>query len=150
MSSTKKQSKTSGHRVRNTVRRVLLPIAVSLLSMIVVIAVLWLWKGDAASDFERLQGRWFRTDGGYVIEIHEVADDGTMVAGYFNPQPIHVSQANASREEDRTLVTVELRDVNYPGSTYILEYDRDRDMLEGFYYQAKLQQKFDVRFVRIQ
>ena len=43
---------------------------------------------------------------------------------------------------------VELRDVNYPGSTYSLRYDPARDVLEGAYFQAMEQQTFDVSFVR--
>ena len=35
---------------------------------------------------ERLQGRWRRPDGGYVIEIKEIDASGKMDAGYFNHQ----------------------------------------------------------------
>jgi hypothetical protein len=35
-----------------------------------------------------------------------------------------------------TQVVVELRDVNYPGSTYTLTYDPGTDRLTGTYYQA--------------
>jgi hypothetical protein len=45
-------------------------------------------------------------------------------------------------------VFVELRDVNYPGSTYALTYDAERDQLKGIYYQAAMQQQFEVFFVR--
>ena len=43
---------------------------------------------------------------------------------------------------------VELRDVNYPGSTYTLVYQPENDQLAGIYYQAALQQQFDVFFER--
>ena len=46
-------------------------------------------------------------------------------------------------------VFLELRDVHYPGSTYTLTYDPARDQLQGVYYQAALQQRFDVVFVRM-
>ena len=43
---------------------------------------------------------------------------------------------------------VELRDVNYPGSTYTLAYIPDRDILAGYYYQAVQGQTFEVVFER--
>jgi hypothetical protein len=46
-------------------------------------------------------------------------------------------------------VSVELQAPNYPGSTYTLTYDRGRDQLGGTYFQAALQQRFDVVFVRM-
>ena len=48
-----------------------------------------------------------------------------------------------------TKVFIELRDVNYPGSTYDLTYNPQADQLQGSYYQAALQQQFDVSFVRM-
>ena len=46
-------------------------------------------------------------------------------------------------------IFIELTDVNYPGSTYSLKYDRENDLLEGLYYQAALQRSFTVRFIRM-
>ena len=43
---------------------------------------------------------------------------------------------------------VELRDLHYPGSTYTLAYQPDRDRLVGIYYQAAIGQTFDVEFVK--
>jgi len=43
---------------------------------------------------------------------------------------------------------LELRDVNYPGSTYTLQYDASYDRLEGTYFQAVHRQTFDIEFVR--
>ena len=37
----------------------------------------------------------------------------------------------------------------YPGSTYTLTYDPRRDQLEGVYFQAAMQQRFDMVFVRL-
>jgi hypothetical protein len=99
--------------------------------------------------FDRLQGPWLRPDGGYVIDIRDVDASGKMHAGYFNPRPINVSQAEASREGDTTKVFIELRDVNYPGATYNLTYDPERDQLRGVYYQPALRQSFDVFFIRM-
>jgi hypothetical protein len=43
---------------------------------------------------EKVVGRWVRPDGGYVIHVREVKPDGSVDAGYFNPEEIHVSVAN--------------------------------------------------------
>jgi hypothetical protein len=97
---------------------------------------------------QKLEGRWLRTDGGYVLEVRSVAPDGRMDAAYFNPRPIHVAKAEASREGEGASLFVELRDVNYPGSTYSLRYDPGRDILEGTYFQALQGQTFVVSFER--
>lgn len=103
----------------------------------------------SAADYRPLIGRWQRTDGGYVIEIRRVAPDGTMQAGYFNPRPINVSRAEASIFKEHIKVEVELRDTGYPGSTYTLLYDPNKDALLGYYYQVVQRQNFDVIFVRM-
>ena len=98
--------------------------------------------------FDKLKGKWLRPDGGYILEIRSVEPDGKMDAGYFNPQSIHVAKAEAAQEGAVTKVSIELRDVNYPGSTYVLTYEAATDQLMGIYYQAALQQRFEVVFVR--
>ena len=97
----------------------------------------------------RRNDRWLRLDGGYVLEIRAVDAGGTIDAAYFNPQPIHVARAEATRDGSTLKVLVELRAPNYPGSTYTLTYDPSRDQLAGAYFQAALQQRFDVAFVRM-
>ena len=97
---------------------------------------------------QKLVGRWLRPDGGYILEIRNVTTDGKMQAGYFNPRPINVSRAEASLDGESVKVFVELRDVNYPGSTYTLVYLPQNDQLSGIYYQALQQQRFEVVFVR--
>ena len=103
-----------------------------------------------APGVQQLKGKWLRPDGGYVVDIKTVADGGTMDVAYFNPQPIKVSRAEASQEGATIKVFLELRDVHYPGSTYTLRYDPASDQLKGVYYQAALQQRFEVVFVRMQ
>ena len=97
---------------------------------------------------ERLVGRWVRPDGGYVLEIRSAKADGKLDAAYLNPRSIKVSRAEWRREEGRLLVFVELRDVNYPGSTYNLRFDPGKDRLVGAYYQAVQKQTFDVEFAK--
>lgn len=101
------------------------------------------------SGFQQLVGRWLRQDGGYVIEIRHVADTGTLDAVYLNPKPIHVAKAEASWEGSTMQVFVELRDVNYPGSTYTLQYYPATDQLKGIYYQAVARQQYEIVFERL-
>jgi hypothetical protein len=98
--------------------------------------------------FERLVGRWLRADGGYVLEIRAVSSEGRVEATYLNPRPINVARAEAERGGDIVTLVVELRDENYPGSTYRLWYDAGRDTLEGTYFQAAQRQTYDVAFER--
>jgi hypothetical protein len=99
-------------------------------------------------DANRLIGRWSRPDGGYMIEIRNFDAKGLADAGYFNPRPIHVSKAVVARRNEALELFMELRDEGYPGSTYTLVYDVQRDMLAGIYYQAAMNQSFDVIFLR--
>jgi hypothetical protein len=46
-------------------------------------------------------------------------------------------------------VFVELRDTNYPGSTYTMIYDPRDDVLKGIYYQAAIQESYEIVFVRM-
>lgn len=103
----------------------------------------------AAEDFQPLIGRWQRTDGSYVIEIRSIVPDGKIEAGYFNPRPINVEQAQASKDKELIKVEMTLRDFGYPGSTYTLVYLPEKDALLGQYYHAVSGQYFDVLFVRM-
>ena len=98
------------------------------------------------TDKNTLIGDWVRTDAQYLIRITEVNDDGTMTAQYFNPNPINVGKANWESNYGNLKVIVEMQDVNYPGSTYALNYLPDRDMLAGEYYQAVEGLTFYVEF----
>ena len=100
-------------------------------------------------NMQKLVGRWLRTDSPYVIEIREVSPDGTLRAAYYNPQPINVSAAKAKNKNGTTEVFVELSDAGYPGSNYTLDYDPQDDVLEGTYFQATLQQNYNVAFIRV-
>ena len=103
-----------------------------------------------APDFQTLVGRWVRIDSPYIIDIESAGQDGTLQAKYYNPRPINVSVAKAREKDGMLEVFVELRDVNYPGSTYTLTYDQARELLMGVYFQAAMQQKYNVVFCRQQ
>ena len=94
-------------------------------------------------------GKWQRPDGGYIVEIKGVDGSGKLDVAYFNPDPIHVSRAVAWRDKGTSRVVIELRDVNYPGSTYTLEYNTESDQLFGQYFQAALRETFEVVFSRL-
>jgi len=103
------------------------------------------------ADQNQLVGRWVRTDSGgnYVIEIKSVAADGKLDAAYFNPSPIKVDRTEWQRKNGSLMIVVELRDVNYPGSTYTLNLLSGANRLAGNYYQAVEGANFDVEFVRM-
>lgn len=102
------------------------------------------------SDIQRLVGNWVRPDGGYVLELKRIGKDGSLKAAYFNPRPIHVSRAEYHCKGGTISIFVELRDVNYPGSTYNLQYDPTSGRLKGIYFQAALQQQYEVEFEKAQ
>jgi len=103
----------------------------------------------AASGLDVLRGRWLRLDGGYILELRSIAPSGAIDAAYLNPRPINVAKAEATLEGSTPKVFVELRAPNYPGSTYTLTYDAQRDQLRGVYFQAVQRQNYDVEFVRM-
>jgi hypothetical protein len=98
--------------------------------------------------FDRLIGSWVRPDGGYVIEISKIYPDGKVDAAYFNPRPIHVSRSNVSEKDGIIELFIELQGKGYPGSTYTLKYNPEYDAMVGIYFQAVIQQPFDVVFQR--
>ena len=99
-------------------------------------------------DFDKLVGSWVRPDGGYVIEITKIHPDGKVEAAYLNPRPIHVSRSNVSEAGGIIELFIELQDQGYPGSTYTLKYNPEYDAMVGVYFQAVIQQPFDVVFQR--
>ena len=103
-----------------------------------------------APNFQSVVGQWIRIDSPYVIDIESADQEGTLQAKYYNPRPINVSVARARAKDDTLEVFVELRDVNYPGSTYTLTYDSTRELLMGVYFQATMKQKYNVVFRRQQ
>ena len=111
--------------------------------------------GKAASQvqltaaFEKIKGKWMRSDGGYSLEFKALKPNNELDAAYFNPGPIHVGKANLSQERGFTKVFVELQDVNYPGSRYTLYYDAEKNRLLGTYFQATQQVTYEVSFEKM-
>ena len=123
-------------------------IAITVVLVAGIVAAVTLLRG-ANDGFDKLNGRWLRPDGGYILEIRAVDASGKIDAVYLNPRPINIAKAEATRDGTALKVFVELRAPNYPGSTYTLTYDREHDQLQGIYFQAVQQQRFDVEFVRM-
>jgi hypothetical protein len=94
-----------------------------------------------------IQGSWIRKDAPYVIELRH-AQGGKLQATYFNPRPIHVRKTETAEQDGVLQLLIELQDVNYPGSTYVLAYDRAQDLLGGIYFHPESKQSYEVGFVR--
>ena len=126
-------------------------LAVLILLAVIILAVNLTFETIASASeaqVSKLVGRWVRTDGGYVLELKDLAADGKLKVAYFNPRPINVSKAEWQSKDGYSSVFVELRDKNYPGSTYTLAYNPSTDSLVGIYFQAALKQQFEVEFKR--
>jgi len=120
-------------------------------------ATLWWFRSDhlggvstlkSPKSARKLIGSWQRTDAGYVIEIRGIDRNGGVDAAYFNPNPINVSQAQASEAGGALDLFIELMDVGYPGATYKLRYFPEYDALAGVYHQPTAGQDFEVAFNR--
>jgi hypothetical protein len=130
-------------------KRRLIKVFVVLGIVIAAAGAWWSLSRGANIDVERIAGRWIRPDGGYIIEIKDVAENGAAEAAYYNPRTIHIAKAQASREGSAIKLYVELRDVNYPGSYYTLTYDAQTDRLNGSYYQAVDKETYKIFFERM-
>jgi hypothetical protein len=101
---------------------------------------------------QKLLGNWQRTDADYAIEIRLIGPDGVTDARYFNPfnqRSINVAKAAVTEQAGAPEFFMELRDVGYPGSTYTLRYNEAADVLEGTYFQAAMQETYNVAFQRM-
>jgi hypothetical protein len=136
---------------KKTVPAAIFLVLIGLIAMAPFLAV----AGDAddvrlidKNDVQHILGRWVRPDGGYMLDLKEIGKDGTLKAAYFNPNPINVYRAELGRKQGSTTIFVELRDVNYPGSTYNLIYDPQTDRLVGTYFQAVQKVSYNIEFMR--
>lgn len=100
-------------------------------------------------ELAKLVGKWERPDGGYVLDVKSVDSSGKADVAYYNPNPINVSRAAAWRDKGAAKIVVELRDTGYPGCTYTLEHNAQRDQLFGQYFQAAQQETYEVEFSRL-
>jgi len=96
--------------------------------------------------FEKIKGKWVRSDGGYVLEFKQLLENNALDVAYFNPSPIHVGKARIYEERGFIKIFVELQDVNYPGSRYTLILNAEKRQLVGNYFQATQQVDYEVAF----
>ena len=148
MSKSKQKKRFSQQRPAVTGGRRWPLVALAIAVLVGIVGAILLVQGERGG-FETLKGRWLRPDGGYVFEVRAIDLSGKIDGLYFNPRPINVAKAEATRDGSKLNVFVELRAPNYPGSTYKLVYDPKQDQLRGTYFQAALGQSFDVYFVRM-
>jgi hypothetical protein len=135
-------------------KQTIITLSVITTAILIVVVVIILNKepSDSVStsaktiDKNLLVGNWLRTDSDYRLQISEVNEDFTLEAKYFNPNPINVGRASWQESYGSLKIIVELRDVNYPGSTYTLNYLPDKNLLAGDYYQAVEGLTFYVEF----
>jgi len=99
-------------------------------------------------NFNVVSGKWARTDGNYTLVVRDVTADGAAVVEYFNPGNIHVAESSVGTQDGLVKLFVKLQDRGYPGSTYTLYYFAEKDALVGFYYQAAMDQTFEVILLR--
>ena len=134
--------------------KIILISALAVISIIILVFFLSKNGGDnvftsrKVVDKNLLVGDWIRTDGSYLIKINNVNEDGTLEAQYFNPNPINVESAKWGKYQGNLKITIVLRDQNYPGSTYSINYLPDGDYLAGEYFQAVERSTFYVEFAR--
>lgn len=103
--------------------------------------------GYYSPDLLAMQGRWVRADAPYIIELRN-SKSNTLAAAYFNPRPIHVEKTETAQKDGLQYVMIQLQDVNYEGSIYLLSYNREQDALSGIYIHGQTGQRFEVRFSR--
>lgn len=124
-------------------------IVLTSLAVCIVFSIIFMSSVSAkGQDFSVLTGDWVRSDGNYLLRVQNVDQDGSINVTYFNPNPIHVAEANVSMWKDMKKLFVKLQDKGYPGSTYTLYYFEEKDALAGFYYQATMGQTYEVIFTR--
>ncbi len=95
-----------------------------------------------------LVGEWTRTDAPCQIKITETLDNGKLELTYFNPKSMNTGKAYWTKIDAVLSVYVELQDGNYPGSYYKLNYNVERDMFVGNYFQAISETMLAVEFAR--
>lgn len=105
-------------------------------------------KALGKAEVQKLSGKWLRPDGGYILELKNISENGKMTALYFNPNPIKVFSSEWKLEEGKLKVFIELRDINYPGSKYTLQYDSASDTMKGIYFQAIEKAEYEIEFIR--
>jgi hypothetical protein len=100
------------------------------------------WPGFAV-----LKGRW-QCPGQGIFHIKNVTSTGSMEVEYFNPESVHVIQAQAARDGTSTKILIILRQSGTFCCTYNLAYEPEHDQIRGVFWQKNSPQPTEVIFQR--
>lgn len=99
-------------------------------------------------DQRLLVGEWSRTETPCLLKITETLDNGKLELSYFNVKSINTGKAYWLIKGTFLSLYVELLDENNPGSYYKLNYNVERDVLVGDYFEVVEGVTYPVEFVR--
>ena len=119
-------------------------------SLLLLFAVILTSFGQKQGQVDQrlLVGEWSRTETPCLIKIMEVLDNGKLELTYFNLKSIHTGKAYWLIKGTFLSLYVELLDENNPGSFYKLNYNSERDILVGDYFEVVDGLTYPVEFVR--
>lgn len=96
-----------------------------------------------------LKGIWGRTEGPGEINISEVVDNGVLKATFYNPKLINIEKAVWTNSSDVLRIYILLREDNYLGSSFSLNYIAEKDILLGVYFDALTNESYTTSFKRV-
>lgn len=99
-------------------------------------------------DQHLLVGEWTRSESTCQIKITDALNNGKLELTYFNPKLINIGKSYWLMKGTFLSIYVELQDENNPGSFYKLNYNVERDMLVGDYFEVLDGKTYPVEFVR--
>jgi len=99
-------------------------------------------------DKSRLVGEWTRTDATCQMKITAALESGKLEMTYFKPKSIPVGKSYWIQNGTFLSIYVELLDEFNPGSYYKLNYNTERDVLKGEYFDNKEEKTNPVEFTR--
>jgi hypothetical protein len=103
---------------------------------------------QAQIDKRLLVGEWSRTGTPCQIKITEAYDNGKLELVYFDLKSINTGKTYWLIKGTFLSLYVELLDENNPGSYYKLNYNVERDMLVGDYFEVVDGITYPVEFTR--
>ena len=95
-----------------------------------------------------LVGEWSRNETACLIKITEALDNGKLELAYFDLKSINTGKTYWLVKGTFLSLYIELLDENNPGSYYKLNYNVERDMLVGDYFEVVDGLTYPVEFVR--
>jgi hypothetical protein len=100
-------------------------------------------------DRNLIKGVWGRVDAAGEIKITEVLHGGSLKSTFYNPKLIAIEKSIWTNSSGVLRVYILLREDDYPGSSFTLNYVAVRDVLVGVYYDALTQKSYPVTFERV-